>query len=157
MPILMVDIKERGIIMSQVDNCPNCGAIYAKNAFRDVCLECYKAEEKIFEEVYKFIRRRVNRTATMEQVIEATGVTESLLVKFIKKGRISLAQFPNLGYPCDRCGAFTRTGRLCVNCSQEIRTDLSIAEREEKRKKEEKLASRTYYAVDRAKGIWEKE
>ena len=143
--------------MSQVDNCPNCGAIFVKNAFRDICTECAKAEEKIFDEVYKFIRKRVNRTATMEQVIEATGVTESLLVKFIKKGRISLAQFPNLGYPCDRCGAFTRTGKLCDSCNKEIKTDLSIAEREDERKRESLRASKTYYAVDRAKGNWGKE
>ncbi|WP_096156596.1 TIGR03826 family flagellar region protein [Bacillus sp. FJAT-45066] len=142
--------------MSNVENCPNCGAIFVKNAFREVCTECAKAEEKIFDEVYKFIRKRANRTATMEQVVEATGATESLLVKFIKKGRISLAQFPNLGYPCDRCGEFTRTGRLCVNCSSVIQTDLAQAEREDDRKKEALRASKTYYAVDRAKGNWEK-
>ena len=143
--------------MSQVDNCPNCGAIFVKNAFRDICTECAKAEEKIFDEVYKFIRKRVNRTATMEQVIEATGVTESLLVKFIKKGRISLAQFPNLGYPCDRCGEFTRSGRICVKCSGDIQSQLKQEERDQQLKKEMAKANQTYFAVDRAKGTWEKE
>ena len=44
------------------------------NQFRDICEVCYKEEEKQFENVYKYMRKRENRAATMEQIVEATDV-----------------------------------------------------------------------------------
>jgi flagellar operon protein (TIGR03826 family) len=117
-----------------LENCPNCGTLFVKNKFRDVCENCYREEEKEFEKVYNFLRRRENRMATMAQVVDATGVKESLLIKFIKNGRLKLAQFPNLGYPCDRCGTLIREGRLCTNCSTDISKQLETLQKEEERK-----------------------
>ena len=91
--------------MPDLVNCANCGNIMVANQFRDICEDCYKEEEKQFEIVYKYMRKRENRAATMEQIVEATDVSEELLLKFIKSGRIQVKQFPNLGYPCDKCGS----------------------------------------------------
>ena len=91
--------------MPDLVNCANCGKIMVANQFRDICEVCYKEEEKQFEIVYKYMRKRENRTATMEQIVEATDVREELLLKFIKSGRIQVKQFPNLGYAWDECGA----------------------------------------------------
>ena len=73
----------RGIFMGELANCPRCGKIFAKTKFRDVCQNCFQEEEKLFEKVYEFIRRKENRTATIEQVIEATGVDEDIIYKYI--------------------------------------------------------------------------
>jgi flagellar operon protein (TIGR03826 family) len=118
-----------------LENCPNCGRLFVKNAFRDICESCYREEEEAFEKVYHFLRKRENRMATMAQIIDATGVKESLLIKFIKSGRLQLAQFPNLGYPCDRCGTLIREGRLCVNCSKDLNKQLEVLQKEEEMKK----------------------
>jgi flagellar operon protein (TIGR03826 family) len=107
-----------------------------KNAFRSVCQSCFKEEEKFFDIVYKYMRKRENRAATITQVIEATEIPEELLYRFIRNGRFHLTQFPNFGYPCDKCGHVIRSGKLCDKCTNELRGELQIFEQEEERKKE---------------------
>ncbi|MCL6584963.1 MAG: hypothetical protein K6T72_00335 [Anoxybacillus sp.] len=119
--------------MAQLDNCPKCGRLFVKNQFRDICEVCYKEEEKLFEKVYNFLRKRENRTATLAQVVAATEVDETLIIKWIKKGRIQLLQFPNLGYPCDKCGKLIREGRLCVECNKGLQQQLQKLEEEKQR------------------------
>ncbi len=135
--------------MSQLDNCPNCGEIYVKNAFREVCEACYKEEEAKYQNVYKYIRQRENRMARLDQVVEDTGVSETLILKFIRKGRIQLAHFPNLGYPCDRCGRMIREDKLCIGCKKDIQGQLSQLDREEQRQREMRSEGRTYHAIDK--------
>jgi flagellar operon protein (TIGR03826 family) len=130
-----------------LENCPSCGSLFVKNKFRDICENCYREEEKEFEKVYNFLRKRENRMATMAQVVGATGVKESLLMKFIKTGRLKIAQFPNLGYPCDRCGALIREGKLCVNCSTDLNKQLEMLQKEEEMKKRRHVGS-VYYTKE---------
>jgi flagellar operon protein (TIGR03826 family) len=136
--------------MAELSNCPNCGEVFVKNQFRDICQKCWKEEEKAFETVYQFIRKRENRAATIQQVVEATEVDEDLILKFIKTGRLKLTHFPNLGYPCDKCGKIIQRGRLCEKCAEELRKELERVKTEEARQKElekrEKQA--TYFAFD---------
>ncbi|MEH7384282.1 TIGR03826 family flagellar region protein [Bacillus sp. JJ1521] len=133
--------------MGELMNCPSCGSLFVKTNLRDVCEKCYKEEERAFETVYKFIRKRENRTATISEAAEGTGVEEELIIKFIRIGKLKLAQFPNLGYPCQKCHTIIREGVLCDDCSNELRSELSIFEQEEERKKEiREREKRTYFA-----------
>ena len=136
--------------MAELTNCPKCGEIFVKNQFRDICQNCWKDEEKAYERVYQFIRKRENRTATMTQVVESTEIDEDLLLKFIRTGRLKLSQFPNLGYPCEKCGALIREGKLCGTCTEEFRKDLNTFSFEEDRRKEIEKRDKqaTYFAVD---------
>ncbi|MFJ7831953.1 TIGR03826 family flagellar region protein [Peribacillus sp. NPDC097284] len=131
-------------------NCPNCNSIFVKTKFRDVCDACYKEEEAQFDKVYDYIRKKSNRTASMVQVVDATGVEEELIIKFVKTGKLRIAQFPNLGIPCEKCGAVIRSGRLCDACSQSIRAGLETYENEEKRRleMEERDKKITYFMKD---------
>ncbi|MGE6257327.1 TIGR03826 family flagellar region protein [Heyndrickxia sporothermodurans] len=130
--------------MAELRNCPSCGSLYVKNSVRDVCEKCYKEEEKKFDIVYKFLKKRENRSATKDTVVEETGVDEELIFKWVRKGRLQLAQFPNLGYPCAKCGTIIREGKLCTNCIGSIRNDLEVHEKEEIRK--EQIRLRTYHS-----------
>src|SRR5690606_2467099 len=93
-----------------------------------VCAKCAMNEEKMYETVYRFLRKRENRAATVERIVEATGVEESLLHKWVRKGRLQPALFPNLGYPCDKCGALTTSGKLCVKCTDDLKRELNTHE-----------------------------
>lgn len=136
--------------MAELSNCPNCGEVFVKNQFRDICQKCFKEEEQAYEKVYQYIRKRENRAATMTQVEEATGVEEELILKFIKTGRLKLTQFPNLGYPCDKCGKIIQKGKLCDPCAEELRKQLELHSKEEERRKEieKRDKSATYFSVD---------
>lgn len=131
--------------MAELMNCPNCGGLFVKTNLRDVCEKCYKQEQIAFETVYTFIRKKENRTATIVETSEGTGVDEELIIKFIKSGRLRLAQFPNLGYPCRKCRTIIREGNLCVDCTNELRNELSSFEKEQERIKElREREKRTY-------------
>lgn len=131
----------------EIVNCSRCGGLYVKNPVRDVCDKCYKEEEEAYDKVSAYLKKRENRTASMLQVVRDTGVSEDLIHKFIKKGRIRLVQFPNLAYPCEKCGKPIQKGKLCTECMTELKTELEIFEKEEKRKKELEK-KQVYYAVD---------
>lgn len=96
-----------------IANCPRCGKIYAKG-IRDVCVSCAKEIELEYEKCVEFLRE--NRGATIFEVSDATEVSVRQITKFIREGRISLMNAPNLGYPCESCGIVIRQGNLCDDC-----------------------------------------
>lgn len=133
-----------------VSNCPSCGALFVPTKFRDVCVTCYKEEEIKFDIVYNFIRKSSNRTATIQMIVEATGVEEALILKFIKTGKIRTSMHPNLGYECEKCGAVIQNGRICSNCSDSIHSELKTLKKEEQRQQELKGKEKksTYFTKD---------
>src|SRR5690625_5510094 len=84
--------------MIELGNCAQCGEVFAKS-LRDICPRCYRDEEEAFEIVYRFLMKRKNREATMNEIVEATKVKEELIIKFIKQKRLRTSQFPQLAYP----------------------------------------------------------
>ena len=114
--------------MAELRNCPTCGDFFNYTGVRNVCAKCGMNEEKIYEEVYRFLRKRENRAATIERIVEMTDATEEMLHKWVRKGRIQPAMFPNLGYPCDNCGKLTSKGKLCDTCTDNIKRDLETFE-----------------------------
>ncbi|PLR78249.1 hypothetical protein CU633_06955 [Bacillus sp. V3-13] len=135
--------------MAELTHCPSCDELFVKSQFRDLCQKCWKEEEQAFESVYQFVRKRENRAATIHQVVENTGVEEELILKFIKTGRLKVTQFPNLGYPCDKCGKIIRQGKLCDHCAEQLKKQLEMHEYEEERRREiEKREKGTYFAAE---------
>ncbi|WP_044896016.1 TIGR03826 family flagellar region protein [Bacillus alveayuensis] len=133
--------------MGELANCSKCHALFIKTKFRDICDACYKEEEKAFETVYNFLRKRENRTATLTEVVKGTGVSEELILKFIRQRRIQLTHYPNLGYSCEKCGTIIREGKLCENCTMELKREI---ERLHKYNEEKSQGNRqaTYYSFD---------
>lgn len=137
--------------MPELDNCPRCGRLYVRN-LHGICDTCRKEEDKLFEKVYEFIRKRENRTATIMQIVDATGVPEDTIMRFVKEGRLRTSQFPNIGYRCERCGTLIQKGVLCQNCSSSLKSDLKQHTFEEDRKRkleEDERKVHTYYSQDR--------
>ena len=134
--------------MGELANCPKCNHLFLQTQFRAVCDACFKEEEKAYETVYQFLRKRENRQAHLHEVVEGTGVSEGLILKFIRNGRIQLSNFPNLGYPCEKCGNPIREDRLCESCKKDIHKQLNQIEQEEKisERNKEKPQQSTYYS-----------
>lgn len=135
--------------MGELRNCPTCDNFFNYTGVREVCIKCAQAEEKMYEEVYSFLRRRENRAASIETIVEKTGVTETLLYNWVRKGRLQPARFPNLGYPCDSCGALTTSGKLCAPCTDKLQTELKQFEAaKEFREAVKQNEKGTYYLRD---------
>lgn len=132
---------------AEIKNCPSCGNFFNYTGIRETCVPCAQKEEKIFEEVYRFLRKRENRAATVEQIVKATGVDEDLLYRWVRRGRLQPTLFPNLGYPCDKCGGLTTKGNICESCIDELQNDLKQFEAaEELREAVTRRDEHSYYA-----------
>ncbi|MDN4606788.1 TIGR03826 family flagellar region protein [Sporosarcina highlanderae] len=114
--------------MAEVRNCPSCDGIFNYTGIRDICPLCAREEEEMYDKVYKFLRRRENRSATVERIVQETGVSTRLLYRWVRKGHLHPAKFPNLGYPCDSCGKLITSGKICDKCTNSLKKDLDIVE-----------------------------
>lgn len=104
-------------VMAELTNCPRCGKLFVRSSTQKVCPPCMRDIERDFEKVYQFLRKKENRQSTIYEVSERTGVTVNQITEFIKEGRIRVADYPNMAYPCERCGEVLITeGRFCRNC-----------------------------------------
>lgn len=116
--------------MGELANCPKCNSLFVQTQFETVCDKCYKKEEEAYEAVYKYLKKRENRKAQLDEVVESTDVSKELILKFIRQGRIQLINFPNLGYPCEKCGTTIREDRLCGDCKKNIHKQIHQMEQE---------------------------
>lgn len=96
-----------------LDNCPRCGKVFAKG-IREVCPACTRDIDKEYELCVEYLRK--HRGAAITELSEETGITIKQITKFIREGRISMMDAPNLSYPCESCGVLISTNNLCDSC-----------------------------------------
>ena len=96
-------------------NCPECGKLYMENPSK-LCPDCYRIEEENEDKVAKYLRG--NRGASISEIHEATGVDEKIILKMIKKGRIT--GDIQVEYPCESCGRPILEGRVCPECGRRV-------------------------------------
>lgn len=96
-------------------NCPECGKLYIENA-TGMCPVCYAQVEQDEVKVVEYLREV--KKASLQQVHEATGVKESIIMRMLKRGRI-VNDFI-ITYPCETCGTLISEGRLCAKCNKNI-------------------------------------
>jgi flagellar operon protein (TIGR03826 family) len=116
--------------MGELMNCPRCRGLFVKENLRDVCANCYKDEERLFDLVYGYLRQKDKRTATINQIVEETGVEAELIFKWVRLGRLRKSQFENIGYPCEKCGAMIGNGKLCKKCMDYLKQEIAQEEKE---------------------------
>lgn len=128
-------------------NCSLCGKLFNNN-FRDICPACTKEMEIEYEKCVKYLREM--RTASIQDVHEATEVSISRITKFIKEGRISVANNPNIMYPCEVCGILIRENNMCDSCRSRLTREISAAAKEKTQNKpNDHRNGGAYSAVDK--------
>lgn len=98
-----------------LSNCKECGKLFVQNP-AGICPDCYRLEEEQEDQVASYLRD--NRRATIGEVHEATGIPEKIILKMIKKGRIT--GDVQLEYPCESCGRSILEGRVCAECGRRV-------------------------------------
>lgn len=118
---------------------------------RGICQNCIKEIEVEYEHCVKHIRE--NKGIHMHELSEATGVSVKQITTFIREGRISIANAPNMTYPCEVCGIPIRDGHMCDSCRTRLTKDLNQAIRESSNQDQSNnMGSGTYSAMDKLRG-----
>jgi len=106
--------------LGNLSNCSRCNKLFIK-VNSDICPACYKALDEEYQICAEYIKE--HKLVSVYEVSDATGVTVKQIIRFIKEGRISIADSPNLGYPCETCGTIINEGKLCKKCSERLHND----------------------------------
>lgn len=117
-----------------VTNCPKCGKIMVKG-IHDLCPNCIREIEQQYDKCLKYLRE--NHKTTLIELSEATGVSVNMITRFIREGRISIANAPNMNYGCEVCGTSIREGAMCESCRQKLLKDANNLAEDAQRKQEQ--------------------
>jgi len=98
-------------------NCSDCGKLFVRKQI-DLCPDCVRKIEEDIHNCLSYLHSKPE--SNIYEVSEATGLSVAKITKFILKKRISLDEFPNMDYPCDRCGTLIRENKVCVPCYQTV-------------------------------------
>ncbi|MDQ0116549.1 TIGR03826 family flagellar region protein [Paenibacillus harenae] len=134
-----------------LDNCPRCGKLFAKG-IREVCTVCTRDIDKEYELCANYLREY--KGAIITELSDETGVSIKQITKFIREGRISMVNAPNMSYPCESCGTLIREGHLCDNCRNRLTNAAQEMKGNLAKKEELKGSSSTqtaYRGIDRYK------
>ncbi|MFF2889976.1 TIGR03826 family flagellar region protein [Paenibacillus sp. NPDC057967] len=132
-----------------LDNCPRCGKLFAKN-FRDVCPVCIRDIDKEYQLCADYLREF--KGAIISELSDQTGVSIKQITKFIREGRISMVNAPNMSYPCESCGTLIKDSHLCDNCRNRLTKSINeISERKSASSSEDKNAEISYRGINKYK------
>lgn len=102
----------------ELKNCKVCGDLFLHNNGDVICSKCLKKDEEEFGIVKSFLWD--NPKATLPQVVDNTGVSEKKIIRYIKEGRIMLADMSEVPNYCEMCGKLIAQGRICSECIGEL-------------------------------------
>ena len=117
-----------------IANCPRCGKIFAMG-LREICPACVKEVDAEYDRCVKYLRE--NRGTTINELSAAVEVSVKQITRFIREGRISLYNAPNMAYPCEICGILIREGTICDGCRTRLQKDVNRAKDLDRQKEEE--------------------
>lgn len=122
-----------------IDYCPRCGKVFAKG-LREICPNCVKEVEEEYERCVKYLRE--NKGANIQELSDATDVSIKQITKFVREGRISLHNAPNMMIPCEVCGTLIREGLMCDKCRSRLQSDMKLADEMAQRRREQEQRMR---------------
>lgn len=96
-------------------NCKECGRLFVK-VTSDICPDCQRKEEEEFNLVKEYLKNHPN--ANLSEIMEATGVSENRISKFIRIGRLSIKP------TCEACGKPIDSGRFCPECRLKLLSEV---------------------------------
>lgn len=111
--------------MPEVKNCRRCRKIFMHVSGPVICDACKRLEEQDFEKVRAFVRDFPG--ATVQEVSRETEVPSQLIYRFLKEGRLEVAESSPIALQCESCGVRIKSGRFCIGCSKKLANDMISA------------------------------
>ncbi len=104
----------------KITNCVRCKKTFAMTS-QPICPECVAEEEAQFDRIKEFLDE--NHGATMEEIVEGTGVPMKRIQKFLKDGRLEGIEGSNI--KCQKCGCPITKGKFCPDCAKKLHDNLA--------------------------------
>ncbi|MFC5528968.1 flagellar protein [Cohnella yongneupensis] len=105
-------------------HCPRCSRLFSKH-FREVCNQCHQDLEKEYERCVDHLRK--NKGLTIQELSNETETSIKQITRWLREGRISLLNAPNMTYPCEVCGTLIRESNMCDSCRTRLQKDVNNA------------------------------
>lgn len=116
--------------------CRRCGRIYNYYGVGNMlCPICAEYDNAQFDKVRTYLYD--NGPSSMEELAEATGVSERKIFAYLREGRLEIPPNSSLTLKCEICGADIRTGKICILCANSLSRKEHITSEETKVKKED--------------------
>jgi len=106
---------------ANLKNCPKCGRVFPAGSGRDICGKCMELEDDDYGLVRKYVRDHPR--STVIEVSEETGVSEDVILQYLRDGRLVSNSFSEI-ITCERCGKSIRAGKYCDSCLNVINAQL---------------------------------
>ncbi|SES85513.1 hypothetical protein SAMN05660297_00735 [Natronincola peptidivorans] len=99
-------------------NCPRCGRLIKDEGDGEIlCSKCALQQGDPYKKVRDYIY--AHQGATIMDVATATGISETLILKYLKEGRLSLLETKSMLNHCEKCGVVIEKGYICGSCMKE--------------------------------------
>lgn len=125
----------------ELKTCSKCGRSFADSTGKmNFCSRCVPDVEDEFKVVRDYLYD--NPGATVKEVSEATGVSETIILKLLRDERIELTDDSAGILKCQSCGIDIKMGKYCDNCKHNLAKDLHGAKEDLDRAKRLEDANR---------------
>ena len=108
-------------IPQKLKNCSNCGRMFVSTRGENLCRDCMIKEEEKEREVLDYVRE--HQGCSIQEVIEAMGVTDKFIKNMINKGLFANVERTDFFYPCAACGKPIKNGTYCSDCLSRLRSE----------------------------------
>ena len=105
---------------AKLKNCQICGRVFMSTGGK-VCPACLDKQADDEMVVIEYVRD--NPKCKVHEIIEATGVNESIIRRLIEEGRF-IQEGVEYSYPCKKCGTLIVRGKFCEKCMNEMQEQL---------------------------------
>jgi len=113
--------------------CKDCGGVMIYKGVGEYrCEDCNYLDYDDYGKVRLYIER--HRGATAMEIESYTGVSQRIIRKLLRDGRIEIAETSKVFLKCERCGKNIRSGQYCHECEMNIHRSMEEKQREMLRK-----------------------
>lgn len=109
----------------KIKNCFRCRKLFVPLTDRSstrYCIDCMEKENSEYIKVRNYLLEFPN--SGIEDLSMATGVSEEIIIKFLKEGKIEITS-ENCILNCEKCLAPIKSGRYCPECTRQLSKNLT--------------------------------
>ena len=103
--------------------CKQCKKMFNKISNSTICSACQEKLETVFQQVKDYLWE--NKGASLSEISEKFDVSPKQIEKWLRDGRLQLAEDSVINFTCVNCGEKITTGKYCVLCARKVERELS--------------------------------